>query len=118
MARFAINLSRMKWRRGTLRSNPTESEQLLWKRLKNKQLGFWFKRQVSFDNYVVDFYCPQSRLIIEIDGSSHISKQEYDKYRESYLSAFATKIIKFKNDDVLTNLEGVIETIKSFLPLP
>lgn len=115
MSRFAINLSRMKWRRKTLRVNQTESESLLWKRIKNKQLGYWFKRQVSFDHYVVDFYCPQIKLVIEIDGKSHIGKDKYDKHRENYLEGFGVKIMKFSDQEVLENIDEVIKKIRLLL---
>jgi leucyl-tRNA synthetase len=103
-----------------MRHHPTDEERLLWQNLKSKRLGFWFKRQVSFGPYFVDFYCPVKKLVIEIDGSQHLSRkaQEYDSYRTQYLKHFDITVIRFTNTDVQTNLQVVLSKIKSLLNFP
>ena len=115
---FIYNKSTLKPRRQQLRNKPTAAEKILWKHLKNKQLGFWFKRQVSITAYVVDFYCPQKKLAIELDGSPHktTSQQKYDKYRSDYLRSFNIKVIRFWDNEVLENLEGVYQKVLDHCP--
>lgn len=114
---FIINKTALKPRRKQLRSQPTPTEKLLWEKLRKKQLGFWFKRQVSISNYVVDFYCPQKRLAIEIDGSVHktINQKKYDLYRTSYLKQFNITEIRFWNSEIQNNIKNVIKTISLHL---
>ena len=97
-----------------LRKNQTDLERLLWMQLRNKQLeGVKFFRQYSIGAYIVDFYSPRLRLAIEVDGGQHnetINKQK-DIARTRYLQNNGVKLIRFWNNDVLRNLEGVLETI-------
>ena len=82
--------------------------------MKNKQqCGIRFRRQVSIGRYVVDFYCPSAKLVIELDGESHESKesQKYDKIREDFIKELGLKVIRFKNKDVRENLTQVLDTI-------
>ena len=98
------------------RNNPTVSEKLLWQRLKGKQLNcFNFDRQKPINNFIVDFYCPDLKLVIEIDGGSHIGKEVADDERQKILESFEIKFLRFTNDDVIQNIEGVLETISSFI---
>ncbi len=117
---FIYNKSTLKPRRQQLRNKPTAAEKILWKHLKNKQLGFWFKRQVSITAYVVDFYCPQKKLAIELDGSPHktTSQQKYDKYRSDYLRSFNIKVIRFWNHKAISNPSKVVEEIRIHLNTP
>ena len=114
---FIINKTALKPRRKQLRNRTTHSEKLLWEKLRKKQLGCWFKRQVSISNYVVDFYCPQKRLAIELDGSIHKtpSQKKYDQYRTRYLRAFNITEIRFWNSEVGINIKNVIKTISLHL---
>jgi len=110
-------------RRRDLRNNATPQEILLWSRLKNSKLGFKFRRQHSIGGYIVDFYCPTKRLVVEIDGFQHFHKEniEYDSVRTKYFFGLNIKVIRFGNDEVNTNLDGVMLKIKSWLdhhPLP
>lgn len=107
----------MKERRQGLRNNATPEEKLLWKQLQGSKLGFKFIRQFSVDSYVVDFYCPKKRLAIELDGGVHFSKsqQKYDAYRTSYLESFRIKVIRFRNLEVNTNMNNVLDKIKVLL---
>lgn len=107
-------------KRQSLRRNQTDAERLIWSRLRNKQLnGLKFYRQYSVDNYVLDFYCPKLKLGIEIDGGQHAEKQYYDDKRTAYLKQQKNAIIRFWNNEVLDNLDGVIAVIlKNITPPP
>ena len=98
-----------------LRRNMTEPEIVLWAVLKGKKLcGKKFRRQHSIGYYIVDFYCPSERLVIELDGSQHYTQNglEKDKDRDLHLSEMGIKVVRFKNADVLNNLTSVLKTIK------
>jgi very-short-patch-repair endonuclease len=90
-----------------LRKNSTLSEVLLWQQIKNKGLGVQFHRQVPMLNYIVDFYCHEIMLAIEIDGDSHLHKYEYDKKREGELEQMGVKFIRFNDIDVKKNMFSV-----------
>ncbi|WP_022721569.1 endonuclease domain-containing protein [Rhodopseudomonas sp. B29] len=95
-----------------LRAQPTQAETLLWQRLRNRQLGGWkFKRQFPIDRYVVDFCCADAQLIVELDGGQHGQQAEADAARTEVLSAMGYLVLRFWNNDVLSNLDGVLETI-------
>ncbi len=95
-----------------LRKNGTMTEAMVWKYIKNKQLGVDFNRQKPLADYIVDFYCIPLRLAIEIDGSSHELKDDYDYKREQDLKRFNIRILRFTDKQVKENLEGVISSIK------
>lgn len=111
------NLKREKPLRKKLRSSATTQEIILWSRLRKKQLGYKFRRQSSIGKYIVDFYCPQKKLIIELDGWQHKEeKQErYDKERTKFIESLGFKILRFWNNDVNNNLEGAIFKIEEYL---
>lgn len=97
----------------------TGPEQILWYWLRNKNLnGYKFRRQHSVGYYILDFYCPEVKLAIELDGDSHFNPQgkAYDKERDIYLSAHGIVVMRFTNDEVTNNLNAVIEKIVEFLP--
>lgn len=98
-----------------LRKNPTHDELLLWQQLKGNQLGIRFKRQHPIWMYIADFYCHEVKLVIEIDGSIHKIKEvmEQDLLREEDILLFGIRIIRFTNNEVRTNIENVIQKIKS-----
>ncbi len=97
-----------------LRNRMTYSESLLWEKLKSKQLlGLRFRRQHPIDIFIVDFYCHQIKLAIEIDGEIHLDQVEYDDGREADMEKFNIKIIRFTNDEVNNNIEEVIQKIES-----
>ncbi|MBI2981813.1 MAG: endonuclease domain-containing protein [Deltaproteobacteria bacterium] len=111
----------LKPRRQELRNKSTEAEKLLWEKLKRSQLkGFKFVRQYSVGPYILDFFCPQARLAIELDGGHHGSEEgkEYDVERTSYLSDHDVKVIRFWNDEVLKEIETVVAKILSGLFSP
>src|SRR4026209_2937745 len=94
-----------------LRKELTLAERKLGSRIRNDQLGVSFRRQHAIGNYIPDFCSPKSRLIIELDGSQHLEQEEYDKERTKYLESQGYKVIRFWNNDVMNNIEGVILAI-------
>lgn len=99
-----------------LRKEMTNSEQLLWEKLRKKQFeGHHFRRQHAIDCYIVDFYCHDLKLIIEIDGAIHQYQKEYDTNRQKFLEELGLKVIRFSNDEVEDNIEHVLQTIKQFI---
>ena len=90
-----------------LRKNSTLSEVLLWKNIKNKALGVQFHRQVPMLEYIVDFYCHELMLAIEIDGDSHLYKYEYDVKRQGELEQQGVVFLRFSDLDVKQNMFSV-----------
>jgi very-short-patch-repair endonuclease len=104
-----------------LRNNMTFGEVLLWQQLKRKQMrGFDFDRQRPIDRYIVDFYCKDLKLAIEIDGSSHDSEEarERDEIRQKRLESLGVKFLRFSDDDVRHNMPTVLATIDGSLTSP
>ena len=98
----------------SLRRRQTDAEKKLWHRLRNRQLGdVKFRRQFSIGKYIIDFYCPQYRLGIEVDGGQHYDDKgkHKDARRTGELAETKIRIIRFNNLDVLNNIEGVCERI-------
>lgn len=94
-----------------LRSDQTDAEKRLWSRLRNRQLfGIKFKRQVPMDRYVVDFVSAEAKLIVELDGSQHAGNRA-DEVRTRILESMGYFVLRFWNNEVLTNPDGVLETI-------
>ena len=89
----------------------------LWRELKNKKLGVRFSRQIPIDNYIVDFYCKELRLALEVDGSVHFieGQQEKDTIRQDRLEYLGVCVIRFSNLDVKNNLSWVLEEIKKMI---
>ena len=96
----------------SLRKNQTDVEQLLWKHLRNRQLyNYKFRRQFPVEPYVADFVCLELKLVIELDGGQHASRIDYDNHRSLFLEQRGFKVIRFWNNDVIENTEGVLEAI-------
>jgi len=110
-----FNKSIMKDRRKGLRKFPTPQELKLWFYLKNKNLNTKFRRQHGIGPYIVDFYCKEKNLIIELDGSQHLENKEYDKERNDYMHALSIKILRFWNNEIDKNIEEVLEKIKKYI---
>jgi len=92
----------------------TEAEKRLWYYINKRQLkGFQFYRQKTIGNYIVDFYCPKRKLVIELDGGQHYQEvgQSYDKTRDEYLNHLGLLVLRFSDHEIFENIEGVIETI-------
>ena len=106
----------LKQRARELRKAGNLSEVLFWQAVKNKQLnGLDFDRQRVIGNYIVDFYCHEQALVIEIDGSSHDDKQAYDQIRDAYLQALGLSVLHVQDSDVKQNLAGVVEWVRGQL---
>lgn len=91
-----------------LRKNATQPEQILWSTLRGRQLGeLKFRRQHPIEPYIVEFYCAEARLVIELDGKSHDGRETYDQERSKYLRTLGLTVFRISNDDVIGNLEGV-----------
>ncbi len=100
------------------RNNPTFCEKLLWRHLKGKQmLGFDFHRQKPLDKYIVDFYCPDLQLAIEIDGETHFGdeNQVRDRNRQKRLESLGVRFLRFNNEEVKRNIDGVLRIIEEWI---
>lgn len=101
-----------------LRKNQTEAEQILWSKLRSRQLsGFKFRRQHPIESYVLDFYCSETHLAIEIDGGQHTENKniERDNDRTAYLNQKGIRVIRFWNNDVIKHLDEVLTEIDVIL---
>jgi len=102
-------------RRKILRKNQTKEEIILWDSLKDKKLGSKFRRQHSMGPYILDFYCTNKKLAIELDGNQHKDAIEYDKERENFLNDKGITVIRFWNNEIFKNINKVLEKINKFL---
>ncbi|MCP5063293.1 MAG: endonuclease domain-containing protein [Ignavibacteriae bacterium] len=99
-----------------LRNNSTKSEVLLWNYLKGKQIkGYDFHRQKPIGNYIVDFFCNELSLAIEIDGESHYGNEEKDEMRQKEIEKFGVKFLRFDESQIYYNLDGVVKSIEEFV---
>jgi very-short-patch-repair endonuclease len=99
-----------------LRKDTTDAERKLWSALRQKQLdGFKSRRQVPMGGFVADFACLSERLIVEVDGGQHDAEHEKDAARTAWLNSRGYRVIRFWNNDVLANLDGVVRTILTAL---
>lgn len=104
-----------------LRSSTTDAEKSLWSKIHRKQLGgFQFYRQKNIGDFIVDFYCPAAKLVIELDGGQHYSKEGMDKdsKRDEYLRKLGVSVMRFSDRDVLISSESVLERIFEKLKSP
>lgn len=112
-----FNNSQYKQHRQHLRNNMTEPEKRLWQILRNGQMGVKFRRQHGIGHYIADFYCPELKLVIELDGDSHFlgNAPDYDRKRNDFMLSLGITTIRLNNEDVITNIEGVHQHIQSLL---
>lgn len=99
----------------------TDAELRFWSRVRRKQVkGLQFYRQKNIGNYIVDFYCPSAKLIVEIDGGQHFSEEGScnDVARDAYLMSLGFTVLRFTNSEVLRNTDGVIERVWEELKSP
>ncbi|MCF6451981.1 endonuclease domain-containing protein [Vibrio sp. MMG022] len=91
-------------------------EEVLWQKIRRKQLGVKFRRQHGIGRYIVDFYCAELSLVIEIDGDSHFSTEgkEKDTKRDAFIEALGIKVLRFTNEEVMKQTESVLERIIQF----
>jgi very-short-patch-repair endonuclease len=96
-----------------LRREQTDAEMKLWSCIRNRQIDGWkFNRQVPSGHYVLDFFCFEASLVIEVDGSQHVEERaEHDRIRTAYLEQQGLTVLRFWNSDVLENMDGVLEHI-------
>ena len=100
-----------------LRSQPTEAERRLWRRLRLKHLGYVFHRQKPIADYIVDFYCSKVKLVVEVDGGYHTSAETTanDKVRDEIMRNLGLTVLRFSDSAVLNNINKVVETINKIL---
>ena len=101
-----------------LRKNMTNAERKLWPKIRRKQLkGVQFYRQKVIVNYIVDFYCHQAKLVIEVDGGQHFCKQgiNTDLKRDTYLKELNLRVLRFSNYEVLKEIDCVVDKIYTYL---
>ena len=90
----------------------TDAERKLWKHLRNKQLNGWrFRRQHPIGNYIADFVCIECKLVIEVDGGQHAKQQSYDAKRDEYIKEQGYSVMRFWNNDVMNNIDGIVQMI-------
>ena len=101
-----------------LRHESTEAEKLLWAELRNRKLnGLKFRRQHPLDKFIVDFYCNEKKLVVELDGGVHNEKinKEYDEARTAMLAGLNIIVLRFKNEDVINNMKEVLRKISDVI---
>ncbi len=104
-----------------LRKNMTDAEQALWFRLRRKQLnGRIFYRQKNIGNYIVDFYCPGVKLVVELDGGQHYSVEgsAQGRMRDKYLANLGLRVLRFSDLDVLKNMDAVLSVLYEHTKIP
>jgi len=94
----------------------TETEKILWRKLRKKQQnGIYFRRQHPYNIYILDFYCFQANLVIEVDGPIHDMTIEYDSERTRFLESSGLKVLRFTNEDIESRIDWVLELINGYL---
>ena len=96
-----------------MRRNPTLSEERLWRRLRDRRLlGLKFRRQHAIDRFIVDFYCAEVQLVVEVDGEVHGRSVQEDAIRQDVLESRGWRVLRFTNSEIDNSLEGVLKKIK------
>ena len=111
------NNEKLKDRRRELRQRSTKQEEILWSKIRDRQLGLKFKRQHSIGGYILDFYCSKCKLIIEIDGATHSTREAkaYDKIRDEYFNDLGYTTLRFLNREVENQIDRVVENIRNYV---
>ena len=113
------NKKELKMVRSILRQTMPAPEVILWQNIRSGQLGIKFRRQFTFENYILDFFSPIANLAIEIDGDSHfegVAAKANDRIRDENLAKHGIKVLRFTNHEIMNNLQGVVETIVASTP--
>ena len=112
-----FNRPQQKSIRQRLRREMPIAERILWSVLRGSQIGYKFRRQHGIGPYIVDFYCPQCKLIFELDGDSHYSnsEQQRDVVRDAFVMSKKLRVLRFTNTEILENIDAVFEKIKEAL---
>ncbi len=112
-----FNKTEQKGKRKLLRKNMPSAEIILWSRLKSRQmLGYKFRRQYSVDHYILDFYCPELKLAVEIDGESHFNahgRKENDLKRQRFIESFGIQFVRYTNNEIVENIAGVLQNLST-----
>ena len=99
-----------------LRRNQTDAEKIMWRKLRAKQLqDLKFRRQQPIGEFIVDFVCFEKKLIIELDGGQHEKNKEQDEIRDAWLSSQGYTVVRFWNNDILKNIDGVMQSILNII---
>ncbi len=99
-----------------LRKNMTPAEIILWEMIKDKKIsGYKFRNQHPVDRYILDFYCHEKKLAVEIDGHIHDHRKDYDEHRDEYLKSAGIEVLRFSNDEIINNPDKIIEIIRTRL---
>ena len=109
-----FNKESTKIKRRKVRTDMTTPERQLWKCIRNDSLGVRIRRQYGIGKYIVDFYSPKLKLVIEIDGDDHYtdSSKRYDSIRTDYMNSIGIKVIRYTNQDVMINLDAVVSDLQ------
>ena len=100
-------------KRQYLRSHAPEAEKLLWNKIRRRQVADTkFRRQYGVDRFVLDFYCPELKLAIEVDGPTHKDQEEYDDIRQQFVESLGIQFLRFTNQNIYQDLEGVVNAIR------
>ena len=113
-----FNRHAQKLRRQHLRNNATPAERKLWTHLQNNSLlGYKFRRQHGIGPYIADFYCPEAKLVVELDGAVNCTEEAagYDKERDLFMFRHGISTIRFRNSEVWNNMDNLLQTIAQFL---
>ncbi|OCL27590.1 hypothetical protein U472_03285 [Orenia metallireducens] len=113
-----FNKNKTKEKRRSLRQKETEAEKITWNRLRGRKfMELKFRRQYSIGEYIVDFYCPELNLVVEIDGLIHFRKEnrEYDKVRTEFINSLGIKVVRFRNKEVLEDIDTVLAKLKDYI---
>ena len=106
------NVRRIVAKARKLRRNSTDVERRLWHRIRDKQIDeFRFRRQRPIGRYIVDFICLEAKLIVELDGGQHATSDEYDKSRTAFLESLGYRVVRFWNNEVTENMDGVLQRL-------
>ncbi|MSR71440.1 MAG: endonuclease domain-containing protein [Candidatus Taylorbacteria bacterium] len=109
------NVQKWKEQRQDLRRESTAEEIVLWEYLKGNKIGARFRRQFGIGCYIADFYCPEKKIAIELDGKQHLQNKEYDEERDRFFNSCYIKVLRFKNEEVLDNVKNVLVSIDKTL---
>lgn len=107
--------SKLKLLSDEMRNHPTKAESILWRGLNRKQLGYKFRRQHIVDQFIVDFYCIEAQLVIEVDGEIHLQTVDRDSQRDETLKNLGLSTIRFTNDEVINHTDSVLLKIRFVL---
>jgi very-short-patch-repair endonuclease len=112
-----FNQEKQKERRRLLRSQMPVSEKLFWYKVRRNNLGYRFRRQFGIGKYIVDFYCPQFKLVVEIDGATHETEKEleHDRIRQNFLEGLGLEVKRYDNLQIKNGLGWVIDDLLEFI---